>query len=77
MDSKYLVYTDQNTAQIRENQITALCNFKDNVTTQYAEILQHPTEQLWALIIDPRYEKYFTLYELNNAVILTSDWFPA
>jgi len=76
MDFNYLIYTDMNTAQIRENQVANSCNFSDSVTTQYADILLHPTQQLWALIVHPNYLKYFTQYELGIAAPLTSDWFP-
>ena len=71
----YLIYTDSTEANNRQNEITLACNFDDGVTIRYAEIIQHPTQSLFALIVHPYYLQYFTQVEINSAVILTSDWF--
>lgn len=75
MDSNYLIYSASADANIRQQQITDACNFDDGVTTKYADVLQHPTQSLWALIVHPLYLQYFTQDEILSAVNLSSDWF--
>lgn len=73
----YLIYSTSNDATSRERQITDACHFDDGVTTKYADIITHPTLPKWALIVHPLYLQYFTQEEIDSAVELTSDWFPA
>ena len=77
MGFNYLIYTDQNVANTRQQQITDACHFDDGVTIKYADIIQHPTLQEWAMIVHPLYLQYFTSDEIAQAVPLTSDWTPA
>ena len=72
----YLIYSASSDANIREQEITDACNFTDGVTVKYADIISHPTQELFALIVHPLYLQYFTPDEINAAVELTSDWFP-
>ena len=74
--NKYLIYTASTDASLREQQITDACNFNDGVTTKYADILTHPTQSLYALIVHPLYLQYFTQEEIDSSIILTDDWFP-
>lgn len=45
-------------------------------TVTYAQPRKHPTENLWALVIEPIYEYVFTAEEIANAVELDESWNP-
>lgn len=73
MASKYLIFLSEDEAISREAKVTAAAKFSDGVTERYAEILKHPTEDKWALVVEKNYEKYFTKAEIKAAVEI--DWF--
>jgi len=72
--SKYIIYSAQTEAVNREQKVTDDANFSDGYTTRYCDILKHPTEDLWAVIIDKFYTQFFTQEEIDNSVELDSTW---
>lgn len=72
---KYLIFTNELFAQQRADKATEDCNFTDGITKNYCNVLKHPTEDKWAIIIDKTYLHIFTEQELNNSQELTEDWF--
>ena len=53
------------------------------VTNLYSKGFKHPTQSKWAVEVEVNGSEYWTLLEadlnpndINNLVILTSDWFP-
>jgi len=72
---KYVIYTAQTEAIIREQQITDDAMFSDGYTTRYCDIIKHINQDMWALIVDPNYIHLFTQDEIDNSVYLTADWF--
>lgn len=75
---KHLIFSSEQSCLSRIEQINDLLRptWVDGVTQNYANPQKHPTEELWALVIEPRYEYAFTAEELQQAVELTEDWFP-
>ena len=71
----YLIFSAQTDAITRNNEITEKCNFDDGVTTNYSDVIPHPTQLLWALVLHPAYTKYFTSDEMAAATQLTIDWY--
>ena len=72
--SKYIIYNTQTEAVNREQKVTDDANFSDDYTTRYCDVLKHPTENLWAVVIDKFYTQFFTQEEINNSVELDSTW---
>lgn len=72
----YIVFNNSASANALNDRITFdLQNvWSDGITNNYCEVKKHPTQELWAVIIEPNYEQYFTQQELNSSVQLTSDW---
>lgn len=73
--SKYIIYITQTEAVNREQKITDYANFSDGYTTRYCDIIKHPTENLWAVVIDKYYTELFTQEEIDSSVELTPDWY--
>jgi hypothetical protein len=73
--SKYIIYSAQTEAVNREQKVTDDAHFSDGYTTRYCDILKHPTENLWAVVIDIYYTQLFTQEEIDSSVELTPDWF--
>jgi len=75
VESKYLIFNTLSEASIREQKVVDDAHFSDGYTTRYCDILKHPSQNLWALMVDPNYMHLFTQDEINNSVYLTADWF--
>jgi hypothetical protein len=73
--SKYIIYSAQTEAVNREQKVTDDAMFSDGYTTRYCDILKHPTENLWAIIIDENYKHLFTQNEIDNSIELSTDWY--
>jgi hypothetical protein len=73
--SKHLIYTTEIEAINREEKAINDANFSDGYTIKYCDILKHPTEKLWAIIIDKNYYHLFTQIEIDSAVELSNDWY--
>lgn len=74
----YIVFNNQEQANALNQRITVACLpvWNDGLTSNYCEVLKHPEQELYAIVVDPNYEQYFTAQELQNAIELTSDWKP-
>lgn len=74
----YLVYNSRSEAEAVNSRINFdLAQFwSDGITNNYCEIKEHPTENKFAVIIDPAYSEYFTATEITQSVELTADWTP-
>lgn len=72
----FIVFNNSASAHALNDRITFDLRtlWSDGITNNYCEVKKHPTQDLWAVIIEPNYEKYFTQQELNSSVELTSDW---
>lgn len=72
----FIIFDTKQPAVALNNRITSDLKPKwtDEITNNYCDILKHPTQDLWAIIIQPGYENYFTQSELNAAQELTPDW---
>jgi hypothetical protein len=73
---KYVVFTSEEAAVNREQQITDAANFTDGVTQRYAAIYKQQSTNQWALIIEPGYEQYFTAGEIAASRTITDTWHP-
>lgn len=75
---KHLIFTSEQSCLSRIEQINDLLRptWTDGVTQSYAEPEKHPSAELWALIIEPGYEQYFTEQEISLAVEKDESWFP-
>lgn len=73
---KYIVFNSEQEAISLNNRVTNSLKhlWTDGVTTSYSNILKHPTQQLWAIVIEPGYENYFTEIEISVAISLSDDW---
>jgi hypothetical protein len=75
MDSKYIIFDTIISATNREQKVVDDAHFSDGYTTRYCDILKHPTQNLWAVVIDVYYTQLFTQEEIDNSVELTPDWY--
>lgn len=75
---KHLIFATEQSCRDRIAEIDELLRhtWTDGVTQNYANPQKHPTDDLWALVIEPRYEYAFTADELAESVELTEDWQP-
>lgn len=74
--TKYVVQTEGETDALIERLTESIrIEWTDGITTKYCDKIKHPTLALWATIIQPTYEGYFTSDEINNSVELSGDWF--
>lgn len=73
---KSIIFDNTQDAIALNERITtdSIPEWTDGVTDNYCDVLKHPTQNLWAIIIQPGYEDFFTSAELNAAQELTSDW---
>lgn len=76
MERKYLIFADFESAEARQNEVFIAMNVTDPNTTRYCDLVSHPTDGRFAVVIEPGYEQYFTAQEQLDAVELTSDWYP-
>lgn len=72
----YVVFNNSQDAHALNSRITSqlLGSWSDGITNNYCEVKKHPVQDLWAVIVEPIYEQYFTQQELNSSIELTSDW---
>lgn len=73
--SKHLIYNTQIEAINREVKATNDAHFSDGYTIKYCDILKHPTQELWAVIIDKNYFHLFSQTEIDSAIELGDDWY--
>lgn len=75
---KHIIFISEQSCLQRIEQINDILRttWVDGVTENYANPQKHPTEDKWALVIEPRYEYAFTADELAESVELTEDWRP-
>jgi len=74
MDSKYIIFDTIISATNREQKVVDDAHFSDGYTTKYCDIIKHPTQNLWAIIIDENYKHLFTQSEIDNSIELSTDW---
>jgi hypothetical protein len=72
----FIVLSSSSEAEALNNRITFDMepHWTDGVTDNYCNVIKHPTQDLWAVIVQPGYEQHFTQSELNSAQELTEDW---
>lgn len=78
MEKKYLIFTDRKKAILRNDDAFKRGEFLKlfpEKTKFYSEIKKHPEEELFALVVDTDYLQLFTPLEINNSILLPSDWF--
>lgn len=75
---KYVILNNINDANALNSRINfdLSVTWQDGITNNYSIPKKHPTQNLWAIIIENGYEQYFTPEELENSIELSSDWTP-
>lgn len=73
---KYLFFNTLLEAIQLNNTITDMASalWSDGITNNYSNPLKHPIQDIWAIVIEPGYEQFFTTEQLTIASELTPDW---
>lgn len=76
MQSKYIIFNTKKKAILLNKRITEslIPTWTDGITNNYCNIIKHPSEDKWAVIIAIGYEKSFSLLEIDGAIDLGDDW---
>ena len=74
----YIIFFEKSAAQQLIDNITSknIESWSKRNTSSYSDIIIHPTQKMYAVIIEPKYQDNFPIELIKQAVTLDSSWFP-